>query len=133
MPVPVVGYIDWLFGQHGIIVDLKTSEKHPAAIGAGHGRQGAVYQAAHPNHAMRFAYAKPRAGRDGRAVVVYELTADEARGHLEALRQIAIRLERFLRISKDRQELAGLVMPDYEHFYWRNPTTRNFGRQVFGF
>ena len=40
--VPLVGYIDWRFDQHGLIVDLKTSERLPAAISDAHGRQGAV-------------------------------------------------------------------------------------------
>ena len=105
--VPLVGYIDWRFDQHGLIVDLKTSERLPAAISDAHGRQGAIYARAHGNYGMRFAYAKPKAGRsDGRATVVYELTADDLRRHLAALAQIAIRLERFLALSADPHEIG---------------------------
>lgn len=134
VPVPVEGYIDWRFDQHGLIVDLKTAERLPSAIGAGHGRQGAVYAKAHGNYGMRFAYVKPAAGKkDGRAVAVYELTGDDVQRHLEALRQIAVRLGRFLALSGDAEELAGLLVPDYDAFYWNNAVTRANGAQVFGF
>lgn len=133
VPVPIIGFVDWLYDQHGLIVDLKTSEKHPAAINTNHGRQGAIYAAAHGNWGMRFAYTKPAPGKDGRAVVVYALGPDDVRRHLAALRQIAIRLERFLALSKDPQELAGLVCPDYDHFYWRNTAVRAMGQETYGF
>ena len=32
VPVPVIGFIDWRFDNHGLIVDLKTSERLPSAI-----------------------------------------------------------------------------------------------------
>jgi hypothetical protein len=48
---------DWRFSAHGLIVDLKTTERLPSAIGASHGRQGAVYATAHGNFGMRFATA----------------------------------------------------------------------------
>lgn len=134
VPVPVGGYIDWRFDQHGLVVDLKTAERLPSAISDPHGRQGAVYGAAHHNYGMRFAYAKPTAGKkDGRTVAVYEMSADDIRRHLTALRQIAIRLGRFLALSTDPHELAGLLVPDFERFWWRNPIARSHGRNVYGF
>ena len=132
--VPVIGFIDWRFDQHGLVVDLKTAERLPSAISASHGRQGAVYARAHDNYGMRFAYVKPSAGKkDGRAVAVFEMSADEIARHLEALRQIAIRLGRFLALSADADELAGLMVPNYDSFYWSNATTRANGAAVFGF
>ena len=71
--------LDSEMDQHGLIVDLKTAERLPSAIGNAHGRQGAVYARAHGNYGMRMAYVKPSAGRDGRAVGVYEMSADEVR------------------------------------------------------
>jgi hypothetical protein len=134
VPVPLVGYVDWLFEQHGLIVDLKTGERLPAAISDAHGRQGAVYAQAHGNFGMRFAYVKPVAGKkDGRAVAVYEMSADDIRRHLAALREIALRLGRFLALSHDPRELAGLLVPDYDDFRWSNPATRTQGAAVYGF
>ena len=47
------------------------------------------------------------------------------------IREIAIRMERFLSISDDPMELAALVVPDYYgHFYW-NEKTRIEARSVF--
>jgi len=42
-------------------------------------------------------------------------------------------MNRFLAVSNDPQELAGIVCPDYGSFYWNDPATRAKGRQVFGF
>jgi hypothetical protein len=83
---------------------------------------------------MRFAYVKPTAGKkDGRAVAVYELERAEIDRQLVALREIALRLERFLSLSTDARELCGLIVPDYERFHWTNPVTRARGAEVFGF
>ena len=134
VPVPVIGFIDWRFDQHGLIVDLKTSERLPSAISPSHARQGAIYARAHGNFGMRFAYVKPVAAKkDGRAVAVYELERTEVDRQLTALREIALRLEWFLRLSPDARELCGLIVPDYERFHWTNPVTRARGAEVFGF
>lgn len=132
--VPLIGYIDWRFDQHGLIVDLKTSERLPSGISLSHARQGAVYARAHANYGMRFAYVKPVAAKkDGRAVAVYELERAEIDRQLIALREIALRLERFLSLSADARELCGLIVPDYERFHWSNAVTRARGAEVFGF
>lgn len=134
VPVPIIGYIDWRFDQHSIVVDLKTSERLPSGISNAHGRQGALYANAHGNYGMRFAYVKPTPSKkDGKAVAIYEMSGDERRTHLNALKQIAIRLHRFLSLSKDSHELAGLVCPNYESFYWSNAQTRSNGEKLFGF
>jgi hypothetical protein len=128
VPVPLEGCLDWRFDEHGLIVDLKTTERLPSAISDSHGRQGAVYAKAHGNYGMRFAYVKPVAGKEnGRAVVVYEMSADEVRRHLEALRLIALRLGRFLSLSSDPHELAGLLVPDFEHFWWSHRSPARTG------
>jgi len=134
VPIPVIGFIDWRFDQHGMVVDLKTSERLPSAIPLSHSRQGAVYAKAHGNYAMRFAYVKPVAAKkDGRAVVVFEQDRGDVERQLIALRQIALRLERFLALSTDPSELCGLLVPDYERFHWNNPVTRAHGASVYGF
>jgi hypothetical protein len=134
VPVPIVGYIDWRFSDHGLIVDLKTTERFPSQIGDAHGRQGAIYASAHGNFGMRFAYAKPAPGKsDPRQVTVYEMSGDDIRRHLSALRRIALSLGRFLALSDDRHELASLIVPDFDSFWWSEPSARAAGREVFGF
>jgi hypothetical protein len=134
VPVPVIGFVDWRFSNHGLIVDLKTTERFPSAISASHGRQGAIYAAAHGNFGMRFAYAKPSAGKsEPRQVLVLEMSGDEVRQHLAALRVIALSLGRFLAVSSDPRELAGLIVPDFDSFYFADPGVRAVAREVFGF
>lgn len=132
--IPVIGYIDWEYAQHGLIVDLKTTERLPSSLSVAHARQGAIYAKAFGNFGMRFCYAKPKASKsDGRSCIVLELDRERAAQEIAALTNIAQRLERFLRISKDPHELLGLVCPNYESFYWNNPSTRAKGLETFGF
>jgi hypothetical protein len=134
VPVPVIGFIDWRFSQHGLIVDLKTTERHPSEIGNAHGRQGAVYATAHGNFGMRFAYAKPAPGKkDPQQVKVLEMSGDDVARHLGALRAIALSLGRFLAVSNDPRELAGLLVPDFDSFWFSDPSVRANGREIFGF
>ena len=123
--VPCIGFTDFVFHAHGIVVDLKTGGALPSAIKASHARQGAVYARAHGNYAMRFAYVTPKKG------AIYQL--DDVAGNLAALSNIARRLDRFLAVSKDPQELAAIVCPDYESFYWSSTEARGAGRRAFGF
>ena len=76
------------FRDHGLIVDLKTTERLPSAISISR-PAGRRLAKAHGNYGMRFAYVKPGAGKkDGRAVVVYEMSADDVRPAPDALHQI---------------------------------------------
>ena len=125
VPVPCVGYTDFVFHSHGIIVDLKTSSTLPSAIKVSHARQGAVYARAFGNYAMRFCYVTAKKS----AVYVLENPAD----HLAALANIARRLDRFLAVSADPAELAAIVCPDYDSFYWSAPEARANGLKTFGF
>ncbi|MEY4377884.1 MAG: hypothetical protein RJB26_2434 [Pseudomonadota bacterium] len=134
VPVPVIGFIDWRFDQHGMVVDLKTTERLPSSLSTAHARQGAIYMRAHGNYAMRFAYTKPRAGKgDGRSCIVLELDREQAAAEIAALTNIAQRLERFLRLSKDPSELLAMVIPNFDSFYWSSGPVRAKGREVFGF
>jgi len=124
IPVPLVGYLDFLFSAHGIVVDLKTVTRIPTEISPAFARQGALYVAG-TNRQMRFAYAAPK------RIAVYAL--DDPAVHLAALSVIAQRLGRFLSISADPHALAAIVCPDYEDFRWSDPAARAIGREVFGF
>lgn len=124
VPVPCVGYIDFLYTERGRILDLKTQLRLASGIPNNHARQFAVYQAAHGNFDAWGYYCTPKKG------ALYRL--DEPRQHLETLRQIFLRMERFLRLSRDPLELAALVVPDLDSFYLNEPTTRAKVREVYG-
>lgn len=124
VPVPVIGYQDFRYDQHNMVVDLKTQLRLSSSISPAHARQGAIYVYG-TNGEMRFTYATPK------KAATYRL--EDVPQHIEALRQIAIRLGRFLALSRDPHELAGIVCPNYESFYWNDTRARAHGREVYGF
>lgn len=115
--VPVIGYFDFFWEQHGIIVDLKSQLALSSSIKTSHARQVALYSAAiSDNLDSRLAYVTPKKS------AVYAL--ENVREHVRALEQIARTMRRFLSLSTDPHELAGLVCPDLESFYFSPPQAR---------
>lgn len=111
---PIVGYLDYRWEQHGIVVDLKTTEKLPSSIKIPHARQVALYSAqTGDNVDARLTYTTPKK----RATYQLENTRD----HLTALHQIALRCEAFLALSDDPQFFTKIIVPDLESFYWNGP------------
>lgn len=123
--VPFIGWLDFWFQDHAIIVDLKTQLRLSSKISEPHARQGAIYHAAHGNAEIRFAYVTPQ------KIGVYRL--DDPRTHLKAVAHIAQSIERFLGLSGDPEELTRSLSPNFDSFYWNDPTTRALGREVWGF
>ena len=123
--VPFVGWLDFWFQDHAIIVDLKTQLRLSSKISEPHARQGAIYHAAHGNAEIRFAYVTPQ------KIGVYRL--DDPHTHLNAVAHIAGSIERFLGLSKDPEALTRSLSPNFDSFYWNDPTTRALGREVWGF
>ena len=132
--VPFFGYTDIEYADHGIIVDIKTTLRMPSSISEYHARQGAIYAHAKSNYAMRFAYVKPKPSKgQDRACNVYEMTSDDIATYLAQVREVALRMDRFLSISNDKHELAALLVPDYSGYQWSNPSIREQGRELYGF
>lgn len=122
---PIVGYYDFRWEQHGIIVDLKTTEKLPSAIKIPHARQVALYAArTGDNVDARLTYCTPKKR------ATYRL--ENIRDHLNALHQIAMRCEAFLALSADPQFFTSITAPDFESFYWGGPA-RQIGFEKWGF
>lgn len=112
LKLPIVGYFDFEWAQHGIIVDLKTTGKMPSAIKIGHARQVALY-ASSDNMDARLTYSTQK------KVATYKL--ENVREHRAALHQIALRVEKFLSLSDDPEFFVGITVPDLESFYWNGP------------
>ena len=123
VPVPFLGFADLGWSNYAITLDLKSTLRLPSSISTPHARQVALYLYG-TNREGRIAYCTPS------KIAVYRL--EDAADHLAALVNIAKRLERFLAVSNDPQELAGIVVPDLDSFYWSDPVTRGFGREVYG-
>lgn len=111
LELPIVGYFDYEWAEHGIIVDLKTTEKLPSQNKIPHARQVALY-AASDNMDGRLTYVTPK------KVATYRV--ENIREHRNALHQIALSVEAMLSLG-DAERIKRLVMPDLESFYWGGP------------
>lgn len=123
LKLPIIGFYDFEFAQHGLIVDLKTTERMPSEIKVAHARQVALY-ASSDNMDARLTYVTPRKR------CTYQL--ENIREHRQALHKIAATVERFLAISSDPAELVALVCPDIDSFYWSPPEARATAFEVWG-
>ena len=120
---PVLGFWDFQWTDSAITVDLKSQIRLSSDISPAHARQVALY-VHNTNMEARVCYATPT------KVGVYRL--EEPAAHVNALLNVAHRLGRFLAVSNDPAELAGIVCPNYESFLW-SPQARAHGRAVYGF
>jgi hypothetical protein len=122
---PIVGYFDYRWEQHGILIDLKTTEKLPSAIKIPHARQVALYAIKTGDNAdARLTYVTPKKR------ATYQL--ENVRDHLNALHQIALRCEAFLALSDSPAFFTSITAPDFESFYWGGPA-RQVGFERWGF
>ena len=111
---PIVGYLDYRWEQHGIVVDLKTTENLPSSIKVPHARQVALYASTvGDNIDARLTYCTPKKR------ATYQL--ENTREHLSALVQIAKRCEAFLALSEDPKFFTEIIVPDLDSFYWNGP------------
>lgn len=111
---PIVGYLDYRWDNHGIVTDLKTTEKLPSSIKVPHARQVALYATmTGDNIDARLTYCTPK------KKATYRL--ENVRDHLSALHQMALRCEAFLKLSDDPAFYTSITCPDLESFYWGGP------------
>ena len=55
--IPVIGYLDLVFPQHGVVIDLNTTTRIPSSMSPEHQLQRAIYAKAKGNMAVKFLYA----------------------------------------------------------------------------
>ena len=111
---PIIGYFDFRWGNDGIIVDLKTTEKMPAQIKIPHARQVSFYCG--DNMKGLLTYVTPK------KVATYRL--ENVREHHKALISLAHKVEKFLSLSDDPEFFISITAPDLESFYWSSPEAR---------
>ena len=121
--LPIVGYFDYKWGQHGILGDLKTTERMPSEIKTNHARQVALY-ATSDNIDARLIYVTPK------KLEAYKL--ENIREHRQALLNIAVKVENFLALSDDPQYFLTITVPDVDSFYWSNPQSRQLAFEHWG-
>ena len=122
--VPILGYYDFAWPGH--VVDLKTSDTVPSAVRASHARQVAFYAACigGDNCMASVCYAS------GKKFALAKI--EGCAQHLAVLERIARTIQRFVAVSRDPHELAGLLVPDVESFYYSDPMARRAAFEVFG-
>ena len=123
LKLPIVGYYDYEWSHHGILGDLKTTEKMPSQIKVGHARQVSLY-AESDNIDARLIYCTPT------RLEVYGL--ENVRRHRDALHKIALSVENFLALSDDPEFFVNITVPDLDSFYWANPPARQLAYEIWG-
>lgn len=123
LPVPLIGYSDFIF-QSGVLFDLKTTHAVSSKISTTHARQVALYTQIPGVTSANILYASSKKS------AAYAL--ENADQHLRALENIALTLQRFLSISDDPNEIASLVVPDVDSFYFGDDQTRQAAFEVWG-
>ena len=125
LAVPIIGYYDFEWSNHKIIVDLKTTHALPSEIPPKHARQVALYSAfRNHDYDPRLAYITSKRS------AIYRL--ENAQEHMKSLERIAMSVQRLLSVSRDPMEIAGLVAPDVESFYFNDQDVRRAAYEVWG-
>ena len=124
LAVPLVGYYDWEWTQHAVLTDLKTTKQCPSKISVPHARQVSLYKKARGTSDPRVSYVTPKKS------ATYKLESPEE--HFKALVKIAMIIQNFLAITTDGAELAQLVCPDIDSFYYNDPLTSAKAFEIWG-
>lgn len=109
--VPFQYFLDLVYADKGLVVDLKTTNRMPTMMASSHQIQRCLYQKARGNQQVKFLYVTSKKAEwreDGDVTDV-----------LATVKLQTERLERFLRISPDPKALAAIVPHNPDNFYWR--------------
>ena len=120
--IDLIGYLDFWYPQHNLIVDLKTTSKAPSKWSLSHGIQAAVYQRA----------VKAMTGEMPQVKFLYCLTRkkdpylwlemDDPDYYLASFKQTVKQLERLLRLSSDSRDIIEALPHNPDSFYWSDAT-----------
>lgn len=108
--IPVIGYLDFVFEKHGLVVDLKSTGRIPSTMSAEHQLQRCIYAKAMGNSAVKFLYVSPKKCN--------WLEDGDVGETLKLAKQKIIRLERFLRHVPDAETAASIIPHNPNSFYW---------------
>jgi hypothetical protein len=119
--IPFIGYLDFVYPEHGLVIDLKTTGRMPPQMSKGHQVQRAIYQKAMGNFGCKFLYVTPKKA---------EFKEDgDVKETLDYIKAQTIRLERFLN-SGDKEHLRQIVPVNPNSFYWRG--NEDARRELYG-
>jgi hypothetical protein len=124
VPVPVIGYLDFRWDQHGIVGDLKSTARIPSEISEAHARQGSIYVRAGSNVQVRMMYVSAK------KIAVYPVIGADQ--HVSSVIRAAQAIERFLSLSDDSEALTRCFAPDLSSFYWGDASARALAHEIWG-
>jgi hypothetical protein len=108
--IPVIGYLDLVFPQHGVVIDLKTTGRIPSTMSAEHQLQRAIYAKGKGNMSVRFLYVSEKKT---------SMLEDGDPTELLAQAKVQIsRMEAFLRHC-DKDTARAIVPVQPSSFYWQ--------------
>ena len=118
--VDLLGYLDFWYPEHNLIVDLKTTSKAPSKWSLSHGIQAAVYQKA----------IAAKHGKEPQVKFLYCLTRQkdpfiwmemtEGAEYLKKFKFTVTQMEKLLRLSHDSSEIIASIPHNPDTFYWNN-------------
>jgi len=121
--IPIIGFLDLVYPDHGLVVDLKTTMRMPSTMTQSHKRQRCIYQrCVGGNQQVKFLYVTPK--KSG------WLEDGDVETELATVKAHCNRLERFLSVSDDPKYLASIVPVDPTHFYWGDCIDQR--KEIFG-
>ena len=116
--VPVIGYLDYWFPNHNLIIDLKTTSKSPSGWTLGHGIQASIYQRA----------MEKKTGKKPQVLFLYCLTRkkdpfvwlemEEPEDFLNTFRNTVITMHNLLDKFDSKEEILSVVPHNPDSFYW---------------
>jgi hypothetical protein len=109
--LPIIGFLDFVYPDLGLVIDLKTTLRIPSTMSSAHRIQQAVYSKAKGNTSVKFLYVSPK-----KASLLENQDEGES---LRLAKAILNRQERFLRLG-DAEMLKEIVHVNTGSFFWNN-------------
>ena len=118
--VNLIGYLDFWYPQHNLVVDLKTTAKAPSKWSLSHGIQAAVYQKAIEGMTgtkpdVKFGYALKRQKDPW---IELDLSDEDAARFLKTFKQTVIQMEALLSLSDNSADIIKALPHNPDTFYW---------------
>jgi len=108
--LPIKGYMDFVYPEQKLIIDLKTTLKCPAQISDAHQRQGAIYaKAMGDGWTCKMLYVTPK------KTALY--TVENVDDTMKEVKAILVRQEAYLRYND--KDMIRASIPVDDTFYWK--------------
>lgn len=117
--LPVMGYLDFYYPQHKLVIDLKTTMRMPSNMSIEHYRQGAIYKAA-TGFDVKFLYVTPKKSKFIDIEDIDETLAD--------IKALLNRQEKML--QKDAEDIRQIMPINSGSYYWSDDEALK--KQVYG-